>query len=395
MQTRIILVSDDSDFFEYITPKLVLRKQDELFKFSFEEVYEKMKIVKPSLFIINSEGAETGTLDLLKHLQDNVCIVFSYNENEQFKINAYTLGALSCITPLTPDKEMHAQLISALNVSSLIRKNKQYRDMLVKESLISSNNEVFNNYTEILDEELKSIKDSSGQAVLAAISPNENNKFFIQPNTVEKAILNNIRKNDVLMTYAANKYFLLLYDTDIENAQKIWIKIQGQLQEKMYAGFASVNSKTRQQLVNEVLNKLHEAINYEKNYIKTGDKLDAGGQTFKMYRQEFNRRMENIITPVFYHTQQKYNSKLFGVQIEQSTGDGIAVMAIKSRNTIASLKITTPGLSKINIDIMYNNQTIPAKRVTLEPDELEAGLLEDLIVQFIEEFKKEIDYGNT
>ncbi len=395
MQSRIILISDDSDFFEYITPKLVLRKYDELFKFTFTDIIEKSELVSGSVFIINSEGAEEQALNLLSIFKENPCIVFSYNENEAFKINAYQNGAFSFITPFMSDKEIQAQMIPVLNASSVIRKNTQYRNMLVKEELISAYSEVFSDYTVILDDELKILKENSGQAVLGAISPNEKSKFFIQPNIIEKAILNNVRKNDILMSYAVNKYFLLLYDTDIDGAQKIWSKISKQLPEKMYAGFANAANKSRQQLVNEVLNKLHEAINYDKNYISTAGNAEKSGQTFKMYRQEFNRRMENIITPVFYHTQQKYNDKLFGVQIEQTSGEGLAIMTLKSRNIANSLKITTPGLSKINIDIVYNNETTPAKRITLEPNELEAGLLEDLLEQFIEEFKKEIDYGNT
>ena len=40
MANRIVLVSDDSDFFEYMRPKLELRKSDELFTFSFDDIPE-------------------------------------------------------------------------------------------------------------------------------------------------------------------------------------------------------------------------------------------------------------------------------------------------------------------------------------------------------------------
>ena len=169
MQSRIILISDDSDFFEYITPKLVLRKYDELFKFTFTDIIEKSELVSGSVFIINSEGAEEQTLNLLSIFKENPCIVFSYNENEAFKINAYQNGAFSFITPFMSDKEIQAQMIPVLNASSVIRKNTQYRNMLVKEELISAYSEVFSDYTVILDDELKILKENSGQAVLGAI----------------------------------------------------------------------------------------------------------------------------------------------------------------------------------------------------------------------------------
>ena len=48
-------------------------------------------------------------------------------------------------------------------------------------------------------------------------------------------------------------------------------------------------------------------------------------------------------------------------------------------------------LDKINIDITFqkDSSNIDAKRITLEPEELEQGLLGDLLEQFISEYKKE------
>ena len=53
MLGRVVLVSDDKDFFEYIIPKLLLRKSDELFRFSFDELTEKFHQLNSSLLIIS------------------------------------------------------------------------------------------------------------------------------------------------------------------------------------------------------------------------------------------------------------------------------------------------------------------------------------------------------
>ena len=85
------------------------------------------------------------------------------------------------------------------------------------------------------------------------------------------------------------------------------------------------------------------------------------------------------------------------MNIEQGFGEGYGVMYIKSRHAIGSFRITSQGFSTINIDIIYevlhkNNQDniSETKRITLEPEELEAGLLQDLLEQFISEFKQQI-----
>ena len=48
------------------------------------------------------------------------------------------------------------------------------------------------------------------------------------------------------MNYAVNKYFLLLFDTDIDGAQRIWAKIQSQIPEKIYAGFTKTFSNNKE-----------------------------------------------------------------------------------------------------------------------------------------------------
>ena len=396
MQGRVVLITNDSDFFEFIVPKLKLRKSDELFRFKFEDIPEKLHLLQTSVLIINSESSKEQTIELLRILKGNPTIIFSFNEDENFKIACLKTGALSYFTPMTSDDEIDIELTSALNVSSLLMKNLRYREILEKNNCITPNNEVFLDYVNVLDRELDKINKTSTPSVLAAISPNEKTKFLIKPNQIETIILNNIRKNDILMNFAVNKYFLLLFDTDIDGAQKIWAKISSQIPEKIYAGFAKTFSKSRQQLINEALNKLHEAINYEKIAVSMSNS-EASTNNFKQFRQDFNKKIEQVITPTFYHIKQKYTDKLYGVIIEQEIGDGYGILRIKSRQIQSVLKITSAGFSKINIDITYlsGNENLDTKRIALEPDELEAGFLEDLLEQFILEFKKEINDGTT
>ena len=396
MQGRVVLITNDSDFFEFIAPKLKLRKSDELFRFKFEDIPEKLHLLQTSVLIINSESSKEQTLELLKLLKGSPAIVFSFNEDEIFKLLCLKSGALSYFTPMTSDEEIDVGLSSALNVSSLLIKNLRYREILEKNNCITPNNEVFLDYTNVLDRELDKINKTSTPSVLVAISPNEKTKFLIKPNQIETIILNNIRKNDILMNFAVNKYFLLLFDTDIDGAQKIWAKISSQIPEKIYAGFAKTFSKSRQQLINEALNKLHEAINYEK-FTESMISSENPTNNFKQFKHKFNKKIEQVITPTFYHIKQKYTDKLYGVIIEQEIGDGYGILRIKSRQIQSVLKIMSAGFSKINIDITYlsGNENIDTKRIALEPDELEAGFLEDLLEQFILEFKKEINDGTT
>ena len=402
MQNHIVLVSDDFEFFEYIIPKLSLRKSDEVYRFCFDEIPEKLHLLKNTLLIVNAEDKQEETIALLDIVSKIPTIVFSFQENEDFKIRAYRAGMLGYISLMTSQEEFEAIILSALNYTGFIEKSDFYREILSNKNLISKNNEVYSDYTSVLDSEIKKISENAIEAVLMAISPNEKTKFLLQPNQIETIILKNIRKNDILMNYATNKYFLLLHNTNVTFANHVWEKIQNLIPEKIYAGIASIGNKSRQQIINEVLNRLHEAIN--KDLLpETNTNSSSSFSNYKLYRREFNKNFEKTVTPVFYQIQQKYNGKLFGIKIQQFIDDGIGTLEIIGRYERGILKISTPGLSKVNIDISYtnnlsenNNKSFPkAKRITLTPSELEAGLLEDILEQFIAEFKNEVNYDNT
>ena len=398
MANRIVLISDDSDFYDYIRTKLELRKSDELFSFSFDEVPEKLHMMMSAVLIINSEGNQSKTLDLLKLVKGIPSIVSAYNEDDVFKRKCYREGMFDYITILTSDAEFRARIIPSLNVASILEKNRLYREILAKNNIIAKNNEVFTDYNYIIDNSLQTLAETRQKAVFAAISPSDKTKFMLQPNLIETILLNSIRKNDLVMNYAPNKYFIMMFDSDMKSAEKLWQKILSQFPQKIYAGFVSVTNQKRQKLIDEALNKLHCAINNAKegdikntNVSGLGVLSDEKGAytNFKMFKQDFGHKIEKIIAPVFYQIQQKYSDKLMGVTLEQGTGDGYGTFYIKDNSSSSCFRITSPGFSKINIDITCNknSQTVDAKRITLEPEELEAGLLEDLLEQFIADYK--------
>lgn len=399
MRSKIILISDDSDFFEYIIPKLKLRKSDELFSFKFSELPDKIHLLSSSLLVVNSENNQEQTLELLDLTSDVPVVVFAYNNDERFKIEGYKRGMYAYFTLSTSDEEIDAKLIPALKMISSLEKTALYREMLVKNDLITKNNEVFIDFTSILEREIESIKKNVSTATLLAIAPDDKSKYLIQPNLLETIILNNVRKNDILMTYSHNKYFLLLNNTDVNKAKKIWEKLKIKLPEGVFSGFSAVGNKSRQQVVSEVLSDLHKSMSAQTAFASVDNTLS--NNNFKFFRQEFNKKITQIVSPVFYHIQQIYNNKLFGMKIEQGIGDGYGVLYIKSEKYSASLRISSPGFSTITVDITYSQNddiideneefSLKPKRITIEPEELEAGLLQDLIEEFIKEFKNEIE----
>ena len=79
MANKIVLISDDLNFFDFIKSKLELRKDDELFTFDFNSILDKVHLLKNNVLIVNSENSQEKTLDLLKIFKFTPVIVTAFN----------------------------------------------------------------------------------------------------------------------------------------------------------------------------------------------------------------------------------------------------------------------------------------------------------------------------
>lgn len=395
MSGRIVLISDDENFFEFIKSKLELRKSDEVYMYAFNDIPERIHLLESAVLVVNSENSQSETLDLIKIFRGTPIIVMSYNEDENYKKKCYRAGAFDYMPILISDSEFRARILPALSVADILQKNAMYREILTESNILSKNNEVFISWENIINNELIKLQKKPQKAIFMAISPDDKEKFLITPNKIETAILCNIRKNDILMNYSPNKYFLMMFDTDMKSAEKVWNKIASQISQPIYAGIIQITNQNRQQLVNNALNRLHESITKKnpanKNIITSdfSNKNATPYSNFKLFRQEFWKKIEHIITPAFYGFQQKYSGKLLGMKIEPGVGDGYGTLFVKGKNLASAFKITCPGFSAVNIDITLQkgDNNVDTKRITLSPSELETGVIDDLLEQFIAEIK--------
>ena len=297
-------------------------------------------------------------------------------------------------------------MIPLLNMSAVLKKSAFYRNILVKSKIISDRNEVYIDYNNLIQQELDRLKVYPQKAIFMAISPNNNDKFLLEPMKIEAVILENIRQNDILLNFAPNKYFLIMYDLDLDKANKVWEKISKKLQGSIYAGFCNITNQTKEELINDALNKLHRAINLNKNTLLDNvepisklvniENSQIQNLNFKMFRQGFKDKIKQIIIPVFYLVQQRYLNKLAGVNLEQGIGDGYGIFYIKYKNLVSSFRISSPGFSKIHIDITYQikQDEVDTKRISLEPEEFEKELLENLLEQFVLEYMKGVQHDS-
>ena len=102
----------------------------------------------------------------------------------------------------------------------------------------------------------------------------------------------------------------------------------------------------------------------------------------------FNKKMEKVITPVFYRLQKAYEEKLFGTKIEQYTDEEQCVFTLKNRKQESSLRIVYPGFAKIVIYITHKGLESPEdSELSLPLAKITSKELIKIIEDFIKEFK--------
>ena len=223
----------------------------------------------------------------------------------------------------------------------------------------------------------------SEMAVLAAISII--NDFELQD--IEDTLVKNIRCNDILMKFVKNKYFLLLKDTNVNNMDIIIKEITKNIENKLCIGFASVVGKTDKQVIDEALNNLHIAIK-NKNLTNIDD---IKFNNFKLYKEEFEKKINSITMPAFYQIKERYSSKLFQTKMEILFDNGVYKIILENKKCTKIFQVQYPGFNLINIDVIQDSKEGKDPiRIQIKPDNYTFEFLSQHLENFIKEYLEEI-----
>lgn len=232
------------------------------------------------------------------------------------------------------------------------------------------------------------------------ISASEESKTKLNPLQLAKAIKTSIRTSDVAVHGSANRFFILLRETQLKGAFTVWDKIKRAVGEQytINAGISSIIGKTFADLQKELVNALVGATSTNQDLVIVSDdeKTDSNDwldrispqKNFKLFKQAFNKKLEKVITPIFFQMQKMYEDKLYKTQIEQYSNETLSAFILKKETQQSELKITYPGFSKINIDIIHQGLDSPEnRRINLDLTELDETRLTSILEEFITEFK--------
>lgn len=391
MNNNIVLITENFRLAQKIKSKLVLlRNNDNINIVEPEDCIAEIREKKPSVvfFHLSKFNDEEFFDFLLKTKQSddlkNISIILLYDFfNEDILCSAFELGISDFISTKTTETELTVRTIWALQKQEKITDLQNKIDILKDLKIIDKQSEIFTEeYTtaKIKEEMTK----NNGSFVVVAPDINIRNK--ISPNLIIKTIKKSIRKNDIIGFASDFKFYLWLKNATKEHVLTILRKIQKNLSLdfSISAGFMETKNndfKKVVKLTNEALSKAllkgHSFICAEENNRKQDNTI-----------KKKTNSIEEILSPLFYQYQKRYEEKLFETKIKQFVSKEKSFFKLENEKGQSSFILTND--SDLKIEILQNivDMEIKAEKISFDKNKTNVEQIESFLISFIKDFQK-------
>lgn len=408
-ESNIILVTNNDEVIRILKPKLILlREIDNLLTSSYADAVENIKADMPDTIIIHCGEEKQQCIDLIKLIKNDaaarhISILLVADEYERdFMLNAYDENITDFVTLKSDAAEFLMRTIWCLESNILKGSFRKQYNLLKKLGVVNKETGFYTTEfcEKVFENEFQFSEKNRIGGIMMEISPKEEAKVKINAKNLAEAIQTSTRISDIIAHSVQNKFYILLTKTHFQGAQRVFNKIKEKFGEDLLiASAASILQKSFAVIKNELLNGLIEAENFKQDFViaqskpeeNQGDwmeKMTSAQKNFKLFKQAFNKKLEKVITPVFFQIQKLYEDKLYKTEIEQYSNATSSSFLLRKNENSSELKITYPGFSKVNMDIIHHGLESPEnRRITLDISELDESKLTQILEEFIEEFK--------
>lgn len=404
MQNNIVLITDNKEIAENIQKKIVLLRDSDKFEtIPLKNCFEEVKKQKANLIIYhlteNEEEAENflSFLQKLKQTKELFCssVLLLYDElDENVLCAAFEKGLTDFVSTKSSDSELTIRTIWCLQKRENIYEAESKKDILSQLKIIDKNNHVYTeNYTyTVLKEESK-----KNWGTFVVVAPDINIRSKISPIDLMNIIKKNVRTCDILGYASDFKIYLWFRETKKEDVSKILEKIKLSLTVDftICAGYIETKNIAFDKAEEYANNALSKALLKGDTFIyakepKTNEiNLEDNIQNFKLHKENFIKKLTNILSPLFYQTQKRIEEKLFETTINQNVSEEKSVFSLENELGKSLFTVTYPGFAKINIEIIHDikEMDLKAEKLYIDTNELSEEKIEYLLDCFIKDFQ--------
>ena len=400
MQRNIILITNDNKIENFIKSKLLLlREVDDIVVTNYFNAKNDIQKYFPDVAIIYCSYEQEECLDLIREIKSVPSILLMENYDKEFLLSAFDEGIVDYLTLSASDADVLIRTIWALKHKYERERNDSMQNLLENMNIKEKNSAVYIDYQQIFNFETEKIKQTNREAVFMVLSPTDNARLNWDEKIFSDKVCELLRTGDIIAKAPNFRYYILLNKTNTKGAFVIFDRIKKETGIDIAAGISVISNQSFDELEYETLNANIDALSSGKEIIVVNhdnssdawiDELKtAPKKNFKLFKQAFNKKLENVIIPVFYRMQQLYEKNIPDAKIEQNVNEKQSLFIIKCNELENTFKITYPGFSKINIDILHDGlDSAENKRVSFNINELNEDFLEALLDEFYKDVKQ-------
>lgn len=406
----ILLISENKKLKDFLSKKLLLlRNADDIEIADAEKIQTSDIKLTPDIVILDLSGNEASITEEISFCKDffgdAYLIMFLETAKPEFIAKMYDLGIDDYLLPQSTQADILIKIVNALKLISA-RKIAARNTNLLKELDVISTSSGF--YTErcaneVMSQELSRLT----EGIFMIVTYDELDRARFSLDLMQNAVKTSVRVSDLVIEVKSSKFYILLPNSDENGGISVFEKIKNKLEDKfrIKAGITQITSRDFRYIEQQATAALSDAMLGTEDYCIFTDKQDTEQNNtlpvievepikkdFKLFQQKFNKKLTNVITPVFFRLQRVFEDELPDTKIEQSTDEMQCIFHLKSLHQTSRLTLVYAGLGKIVIYITHSGLDSPENREILVPlKDLTEKLLSDIICSFIEEYKSCIE----
>ena len=401
---KFLLICDEDKVFQDLSKKLVfLRKDDKIMRTSCKDAHNNLVINRPDIILVCENSQTEEIVNLIKTIKDstdNPIILIPLDNNKDFILSCFDAGIADFIPANTADYEFVIRIINNIRFNLLKEKNAEFFQLLEQLKVVDEFTGIINyNFSkQFIENYIDNNMVTNGSLMI--ISPTNESKVNFEIEKLVNATKSLIRSNDIITSGKGINIYIFMPLTDMSGAVSVLNKIKENLDFEICAGISDISGKTFDKFEQEALKAHSEALALGADFRfaqscmeETLDDWlgDKSSKDFKIFRQMFNKKLEKVITPVFYRLQSVYEEKLYNTDIEQFIDENKCEFSLKNKKGNSSLKIIYPGFGKITILIEYDGLDSPENReIKLPLAKITQNELVKMIEDFIKEYKENV-----
>ena len=405
---NIILITDNPETEKIVLEKLVLlRKNDNIRTCTYSNIKNALKESLFSLVILVEDEDVDLTLKYVKTIKQvnpDVEVLLVLNKiNLELILKAYDSGIYDYLSIDSDDYDFMIKAVNCFKYRMQKDENSRNQKFLKVMGVIDSKTGLYHQkyLKDVFIDLTEDLKIRYGTFTI--LSLDDSNKTKVSTNRLARVLKANLREDDIIAQARGGKFYIILPNIDLIGTKTVLQKIQDKMGEnfKLRAGiskiginsFETLEKNSNDGLVSALQNDvlavcLEDNIDVQNTWLED-DVSETKTKEYKLFKNAFTNKMENVITPIFYRYQKTYETKLTNTQVSQYANNIECVFSLKNDKVHSELVLMYDGFAKFKLEINHSGLDSAENTKSEVPlNKLTDKLLISLLRQLKDEYKR-------